>query len=157
MAKRRSMKGNSCPVARSVDVVGDRWSLLIVRDAFDGIRRFGDFQRSLDVARNILADRLRGLVDEDILAIQPASDGTSYQEYILTPKGECLFPVVVALRQWGERHLFGRGEQHSKLIDKETGKPVGSMQPRAANGRVLAPRNALVRKVLINSVRDTKL
>jgi DNA-binding HxlR family transcriptional regulator len=149
------MKTDFCPVARSVDVVGDRWSLLIVRDAFDGIHRFSDFQRSLGVARNILADRLRGLVEEDILAIQPASDGTAYQEYILTPKGERLFPVVVALRQWGERHLFRRGEQHSKLIDKETEEVIDPMQPHAANGRVLTARNTLVRKVLVDSIDDT--
>lgn len=147
MAKRKSMKGDPCPVARSLDVVGDRWSLLIVRDAFDGTRRFSDFQRSLGVARNILADRLRGLVEENILMIQPASDGTSYLEYVLTTKGECLFPVVVALRQWGERHLFRRGEQHSQLLDKATGKPVGPMEPLGANGRTLKSRKTLVKKI----------
>jgi DNA-binding HxlR family transcriptional regulator len=86
---------------RCVDLIGDRWSLLIVRDAFDGMRRFGDFQRSLGVARNILSDRLKKLVDAGILAMQGASDGTAYQEYVLTTKGESLFPIVVALRQWG--------------------------------------------------------
>ena len=72
--------GETCPVARSVDIVGDRWSLLIVRDAFDGMRRFGDFQRSLGVARNILSDRLRKLVEAGVLDMQAASDGTAYQE-----------------------------------------------------------------------------
>ncbi len=76
MAGRKSVNNEPCPVARSVDIVGDRWSLLIVRDAFDGTRRFGDFQRSLGVARNILSDRLRGLMDADILETQAASDGT---------------------------------------------------------------------------------
>lgn len=148
MAKRARMKGSSCPVARSVDVAGDRWSLLIVRDVFDGRHRFGDLQRSLGVARNILTDRLRALVEETILAVQPASDGTAYQEYVLTPKGEGLFPVIVALRQWGERYLFRGGEQHSQLIDKRTGAPIGLMQPRASSGRILAPSNTVVRKVL---------
>lgn len=120
--------------------------MLVVRDAFDGVRRFGDFQRSLGVARNILTDRLRVLVEEGILAIQPASDGTSYQEYVLTTKGESLFPVVVALRQWGERHLFERGERHSQLIDKKTQRPLASMEPRAADGRVLKARETLVNK-----------
>ena len=83
-----TMKDEPCPVARGVDVVGDRWSLLIVRDAFDGMRRFGDFQRSLGVARNILSDRLRKLVDAGILATQAASDGSAYQEYVLTAKGK---------------------------------------------------------------------
>jgi DNA-binding HxlR family transcriptional regulator len=89
-----------------VDLIGDRWSLLIVRDAFDGVRRFGDFQNGLGVARSVLTQRLKGLVEAGILQVQPASDGTSYQEYVLTAKGEGLFPVVVALRQWAEQHAF---------------------------------------------------
>jgi DNA-binding HxlR family transcriptional regulator len=141
------MNNEPCPVARSVDVIGDRWSLLIVRDAFDGVRRFGDLQRSLGVARNILSDRLRKLVDAGILETQAASDGTAYQEYVLTAKGESLFPVVVALRQWGEQHLFKRGERHSVLIDKRTGKSIPLMAPTAKNGTVLAPAATEVRKV----------
>ncbi|MDR2328643.1 MAG: helix-turn-helix transcriptional regulator, partial [Comamonas sp.] len=86
-----------CPVARALDAIGDRWSLLIVRDAFDGVQRFGDLQRNLGMARNILSDRLRKLVDAGVLQTQPASDGSAYQEYALTAKGLGLFPVVVAL------------------------------------------------------------
>ncbi|WP_164099218.1 winged helix-turn-helix transcriptional regulator, partial [Serratia marcescens] len=73
----KMVKEEYCPVARSVEAIGDRWSLLIVRNAFDGMTRFGDFQRSLGVARNILSDRLRKLVDADILTLQGASDGTA--------------------------------------------------------------------------------
>jgi DNA-binding HxlR family transcriptional regulator len=134
-------------VARSVDLVGDRWALLIVRDAFDGVRRFGDFQRSLGVARNILTDRLRLLVDEGILASQPASDGSAYQEYVLTPKGEDLFGVVVALRRWGERHLFARGEPHSVLVDRTTGRKVEGVALRTPDGREVKPERTAVRKV----------
>jgi DNA-binding HxlR family transcriptional regulator len=136
-----------CPVARCVAVVGDRWSLLIVRDAFDGVRRFGDFQRSLGMARNILSDRLRKLVEAGVLATQDASDGTAYQEYVLTPQGESLFPVLVALRQWGEQHLFTAGERHSVLVERRTQLPVPFMAPTAPDGRVLAPDAAEVRKV----------
>lgn len=124
MPTRKPLSNQPCPVARTVDLIGDRWSLLIVRDAFDGIRRFGDFQRSLGMAKNILTDRLNKLVEAGILIRQDASDGTSYQEYVLTPQGESLFTVVVALRQWGEQHLFAPGERHSVLIDKRTGKAV---------------------------------
>nr|WP_269836320.1 helix-turn-helix domain-containing protein [Enterobacter ludwigii] len=127
-------------------MIGDRWSLLIVRNAFDGMRRFGDFQRDLGVARNILADRLRKLVDAGILAMQGASDGTSYQEYVLTDKGESLFPIVVALRQWGEQHLFERGERHSLLIDRRTGKPVPLMAPAAQDGTALKAQDTEVQK-----------
>lgn len=147
MAKRQNKQNETCPVARSVDLVGDRWSLLLVRDAFDGTRRFSDFQRGLGVARSILADRLRSLVEAGIFEVQPASDGTSYQEYVLTPKGEQLFPVVVAFRQWGEQYLFDPGEAHSQLIETSSGKPLGLMQPVTADGRVVAPGAASVRKV----------
>ncbi|MCO4857634.1 helix-turn-helix transcriptional regulator [Herbaspirillum sp. WGmk3] len=136
-----------CPIARSVSVVGDRWALLIVRDAFDGVCRFGDFQRNLSVSKNILADRLRKLVDAGILQTQSASDGTSYQEYVLTEAGLSLFPLLVALRQWGEAHLFKRGERHSVLIDAETGKRVTYMAPLSADGSYLHPARTLVRKV----------
>ncbi|WP_134180137.1 helix-turn-helix domain-containing protein [Enterobacter sp. MEB024] len=147
MPSRKPIEQEFCPVARSVDLIGDRWSLLIVRNAFDGMRRFGDFQRDLGVARNILADRLRKLVDASILAMQGASDGTSYQEYVLTDKGESLFPIVVALRQWGEQHLFERGERHSLLIDRRTGKPVPLMAPAAQDGTALKAQDTEVQKV----------
>ncbi|MFP2681232.1 winged helix-turn-helix transcriptional regulator [Enterobacter ludwigii] len=146
MPSRKPIEQKFCPVARSVDLIGDRWSLLIVRNAFDGMRRFGDFQRDLGVARNILADRLRKLVDAGILAMQGASDGTSYQEYVLTDKGESLFPIVVALRQWGEQHLFERGERHSLLIDRRTGKPVPLMAPAAQDGTALKAQDTEVQK-----------
>lgn len=147
MPPRKPMKDEPCPVARSVDLIGDRWSLLIVRDAFDGMRRFSDFQRSLGVARNILSDRLRRLLDAGVLEMRAASDGTAYQEYVLTARGESLFPVVVALRQWGEQYLFERDERHSVLLDKNTGKPIPRMTPRAKDGSVLLPASTVVRKL----------
>src|SRR4051812_7850276 len=90
-----------CPVARTVDVLGDKWSLLIIRDAFDGARRFGQFQRNLGVAKNILSARLRTLVGAGVLRSEPASDGSSYREYVLTDAGRELFDLIVTLRQWG--------------------------------------------------------
>jgi len=140
-------KHEPCPVARAVALVGERWALLIVRDAFDGVRRFGDFQRSLGVARNILSDRLRKLVEADILSTQAASDGTSYQEYVLTERGRQLFPIVVALRQWGEHFLFAPGEPHSQLLERQTGRAVRWMQPQTEEGQVLMPDAAYVQKL----------
>jgi len=136
-----------CPVARSAGLLGDRWALLIVRDAFDGVRRFSQFQRHLGVARNILADRLRRLVDAGILALQPDSNGGAHQEYVLTARGNDLFPVVVALRQWGERHLFGHAEPHSTLVEKTTGRPVPFMAPQGEDGAPLAASDTVVRKL----------
>ncbi|QBE62023.1 winged helix-turn-helix transcriptional regulator [Pseudoduganella lutea] len=147
MAGKKNSAAQPCPVARGVDLVGDRWALLIVRDAFDGVRRFGDFQRNLGVARNILADRLRMLVDAGILASQPASDGSAYQEYVLTPKGDDLFPVIVALRRWGERHLFAAGEAHSVLVRRDTGEAAGDLALRTAGGEQLSASDVYVKKV----------
>lgn len=148
MAKRKSLKTDSCPVARALDVVGERWALLIVRDAFDGMRRFGQFQKSLGVARNILADRLQALVEEGIFSVAPASDGSAYQEYVLTDKGRSLFPVVVALRQWSEAQLFAPGEAHSRLVQASSGAPLRVLQVQAGDGRVLQAADTLVRKVV---------
>jgi DNA-binding HxlR family transcriptional regulator len=140
MVKRTRFDGESCPVARSVDVVGDWWSLLIVRDAFDGSRRFGDFQRSLGVAKNILTARLRSLVDNGILE-------HADRDYVVTAKGEALFPVIVALRQWGEAFAFDAGEEHSVLRDRRDQRPLLPLEVRAADGRTVTAADTEVRKV----------
>lgn len=149
MAKRKSLKDSDCPVARALDIIGDRWCLLLVRDAFDGMRRFGQFQKSLGVARNILTDRLQVLVEAEVFAVAPASDGSAYQEYVLTAKGEKLFPLVVGLRQWGEAHLFGKGEAHSVLVERGSGRPVLPMYVSDGAGRPLTADDTLVRKVWV--------
>src|ERR1700719_2164637 len=124
MVNRASFEGADCPIARSLDALGDWWSLLIIRDAFLGIRRFSEFQKSLGCAKNILTVRLRALVDHGILTTAPASDGSAYQEYLLTPKGRGVFPVLVALRQWSEE-LDERPEAIATiLVDRENGKPA---------------------------------
>ncbi|MFC4910562.1 winged helix-turn-helix transcriptional regulator [Actinomadura gamaensis] len=146
MVRRTRLDGSTCPVARSVDAIGDWWSLLIVRDAFDGSRRFGEFQRSLGVAKNILSARLRALVEAGILEPVPASDGSAYREYALTAKGRDLFPVIVALRQWGERHSFEPGEPHSELLDR-AGRPLSPIEIRDADGRPIRPEDTRVEKV----------
>ncbi|GAA3115765.1 winged helix-turn-helix transcriptional regulator [Streptosporangium carneum] len=147
MVRRTRFDDSDCPVARSVDAIGDWWSLLIVRDAFDGSRRFGEFQRGLGVAKNILAARLRVLVDGGVLDVVPASDGSSYHEYVLTPKGRDLFPVIVALRQWGEGHFFEPGEPHSEMVDRQGGRPLRALEVRSADGRRLDPDDTAVVKV----------
>ena len=147
MPVHQPLNAEPCPVARSVDVMGDRWSLLIVRDAFDGMRRFSDFQRSLGVARNILSDRLKKLVDAGILQTEAAAEGSAYQAYVLTPRGESLFPVVLALRQWGESQLFAPGEAHSLLLDSRTGQPVPPLRVLDAQGQELQPAQTQVRKL----------
>ncbi|GII54957.1 transcriptional regulator [Planotetraspora thailandica] len=147
MVKRTRFEDSDCPVARSVDAIGDWWSLLIVRDAFDGSRRFGEFQRSLGVAKNILTARLRTLIDGGVLETVAASDGSAYHEYVLTPKGRALFPVIVALRQWGEGHFFATGEPHSELVDRRDGRRLRALEVYADDGRRLDPGDTTVNKV----------
>ncbi|MEU3655513.1 helix-turn-helix domain-containing protein [Streptomyces sp. NPDC032161] len=147
MVKRTRFDRSECPVARSVDAIGDWWSLLIVRDAFDGSRRFGEFQRGLGVAKNILAARLRDLVAGDVLEMVPAADGSAYHEYVLTAKGRDLFPVVVALRQWGEAHFFDTGEPHSEMVDLRDGRSPRALEVRSADGRHIGPDDVVVKKV----------
>ncbi|MCY1163257.1 MAG: helix-turn-helix domain-containing protein [Pseudomonadota bacterium] len=144
MAERKRMNTAACPVARALDVIGDRWSLLIVRDAFDGISRFSDFQKNLGVARNILAARLKALVEAGVLEAQPASDGTAYQQYMLTAKGQTLFPVIVGLRQWGEGNLFRRNERHSRMVERASGQAVAQLEVQSTDGRQLAFNDVVV-------------
>jgi len=127
----------TCPVGRALDLVGDRWSLLIVREAFDGVRRFSDFQRSLGMSRSMLSQRLQALLEADVLAQQPLGEGRSYQEYVLTERGRALFPLGVALRQWGEAFLFAAGEPRSVLQAVSDGLPLAPMQPRDQRGQVV--------------------
>ncbi|MFD8542574.1 winged helix-turn-helix transcriptional regulator [Streptomyces sp. NPDC059649] len=147
MVNRTRFNDSECPVARSVDAIGDWWSLLIVRDAFDGSRRFGEFQRNLGVAKNILTARLRTLVAGGVLESVPASDGSAYREYVLTDKGKALFPVIVALRQWGEQNFFDPGEPHSQLVDRQQGQRLRPLEVLAADGRRLNSDDTTVHKI----------
>jgi DNA-binding HxlR family transcriptional regulator len=135
--KRTSMEGQPCAVARALDVIGDWWTLLIVRDALAGLRRFGEFQRSLGAAKNILASRLRVLVAEGILESAPASDGSAYHEYLLTDKGRALVPVLVALGQWGSAHAFQEGELCLTPLDALHRRPLQKLTPHSMDGAPL--------------------
>jgi DNA-binding HxlR family transcriptional regulator len=101
----RDYQGQDCSVARALEVVGERWTLLIIRDAFLGLRRFDQFQESLGIARNVLTDRLNRLVQEGILDRVRYNDRPERYEYRLTPKGRDLGITLAGLRQWGDKHL----------------------------------------------------
>jgi DNA-binding HxlR family transcriptional regulator len=137
MVKRTSFEHADCPVARSLDSLGDWWSLLIIRDAFLGIRRFSEFQKNLGCAKNILTVRLRALVEHGILMTAPASDGSAYLEYLMTPKGRGVFPVLVALRQWSEEFSGETGGFATLLVDRSNGRPVRKLELHADDGRLL--------------------
>lgn len=126
--KHKSLENDTCPIARALEVVGDVWSMLVVRDAFSGKRRFGEFQRSLSVAKNILTVRLRKLVAMKVLEQVPAADGSAFLEYVLTEKGRGLFLVLVALGQWG------CGVSEFQLVDRKKNDPV-TLELRSESGR----------------------
>jgi DNA-binding HxlR family transcriptional regulator len=134
--RHKSFKANLCPVARSLDTICERWSLLIVRDALFGVRRFSDFRKSLGLAKNVLSARLKKLVASGVMEQVPASDGGAYQEYALTEKDRELLPVLVALRQWGESYLFSSGEKRLQVLDKRTRK-LPRLEVQNARGEIL--------------------
>src|SRR5277367_4791172 len=105
---KRDYQGQDCSIARALEVVGERWTLLIVRDAFLGLRRFDQFQESLGIARNVLTDRLNRLVEEGILERVRYSERPERFEYTLTTKGRDLYVALIALRQWGDTYLSER-------------------------------------------------
>jgi DNA-binding HxlR family transcriptional regulator len=105
--KRTTFADWPCSVARTVDLIGDWWTPLVLREAFWGVRRFDVFQRNLGIGRNILTQRLTRLVDEGMLERRPYQDHPPRHEYVLTEKGRDFFPVIAALMRWGDRWLAG--------------------------------------------------
>ncbi|TDC97078.1 helix-turn-helix domain-containing protein [Actinomadura sp. 7K507] len=109
MALPRTYESQNCSIARSLEVIGDRWTLLVIRSAFEGIRRFDDFQDALGVARNVLTDRLNRLCDEGIMRRVPYQERPERYEYRLTRKGVELWPAMMTLLMWGDRHYAPEG------------------------------------------------
>jgi DNA-binding HxlR family transcriptional regulator len=128
---KRDYTEQNCSIARALEVVGERWTLLIIRDAFLGLRRFDEFQQSLGIARNVLTDRLNRLVDEGILERVRYSERPERYEYRLTPKGRTLNITLAALRQWGDEHL---SETPPRLLRRKTDKRpvIAALVPKGA-------------------------
>jgi DNA-binding HxlR family transcriptional regulator len=105
----RTYEKQVCSIARALEVLGDRWTFLVLREAFTRVRRFEDFQRNLGVARNVLTDRLNRLVEEDVLQRVPYQERPVRFEYRLTEKGLDLWPVIMMLLQWGDRYYLAPG------------------------------------------------
>jgi len=129
---KRDYEGQNCSIARALEVVGERWTLLIVRDAFLGVRRFDDFQQSLGIARNVLTDRLNRLVDEGILQRVRYSERPERYEYRLTRKGVDLQIALAGLRQWGDKYLTDKPPRVTRR--KSDKKPVvAAFVPKGAH------------------------
>jgi DNA-binding HxlR family transcriptional regulator len=105
----RTYDDQNCSIARALEHIGERWTLLILRDAFLGVRRFDDFERSLGISRGVLADRLERLVSEGILERRLYQERPARYEYRLTEKGRDLWPVTIALVKWGDRYYAEQG------------------------------------------------
>jgi DNA-binding HxlR family transcriptional regulator len=143
----RTYEKQVCSIARTLEVIGDRWTMLIIRNVFLGMRRFDDFQNDLGIARNVLSDRLARLVDEGILERHPYRQRPERFEYRLTEKGIDLWPVMVSLMKWGDRHapeeagpptlVLHRGcggEVDERLVCTECGEPVDARSAEARPG-----------------------
>lgn len=124
-----------CPLPPAIELIGEKWAFLILRSALNGLSHFEQFQAGLGIARNILSDRLSKLVSGGILDRQPDPDDGRKVVYKLTEKGAGLLPVVVALRQWGER--WGHGCAEIQLADARDGEPVRTVAVMSADGREL--------------------
>ena len=136
---------SSCPVARSLDVLGDKWTLLIIREALNGTTRFSDFWRHMPgLAKTILSARLHRLVALGVFDTIPTSETSLYHEYVLTEMGNRLFPVVTALRQWGADYLFDESEPRPCLVDLRTGGPVSPVAVHSADGKPIASKDTHV-------------
>lgn len=122
----RTYEGQDCSIARTLEVVGERWTLLVLRECFLGTARFDDFQRRLGIARNVLQARLARLVDEGVLERRPYQDRPRRCEYVLTSEGRDLLPVLLTLLEWGDRHRAPDGPP-AAVAHRGCGGPVAAV------------------------------
>lgn len=145
--KRTDFAGWPCSIARSVDLLGDWWTPLVLREAFLGVRRFDEMQRSLGIGRNVLTQRLRRLVDEGLFERVRYQERPDRYEYVLTDKGRDFYPVLAAMAAWGDRWLAGEDgppivlrhklcgqEMHAEVVCSECGEPLHVRDVRASLG-----------------------
>lgn len=134
---RTSIKSMNCSVAQFAEIMGDRWSLLILRDAFVGVNTFSGFAKRLGVAKNVLTERLSHLVDHGILERQQTRPGVERYTYELTPKGRALFPVGTAIMQWSDKWVFGSEGEPVRVLDKINNAPVQKVEVISRDGQML--------------------
>jgi DNA-binding HxlR family transcriptional regulator len=149
--RRTSFSDAECPIARALDVIGDPWSILLLRDALDGSTRFDQFERNLGIAPNMLTRRLRTLVEHDLLGRHRYQDRPPRYEYLLTERGRATQPVIIALAQWADREVPSvlRGIQlvntetgatlDPVLVDRTTGRPISELPAGYAAGPAASP------------------
>lgn len=121
---RRRFDDQNCSVAQSLEILGDWWTLLLIREAFLGTRRFADFEQHLDISKNVLTQRLNHLVEHGVFERIEVGRHGSRHEYALSPKGKDLATLLTALRQWGDRWIYGEGNEPLVVLDRRTQKPI---------------------------------
>jgi DNA-binding HxlR family transcriptional regulator len=138
----------NCSIARTLSIIGERWSLLVLRDAFYGVKRFEHFQKDLGIARNVLTDRLNKLVEHGVLEKRPYEDRPPRYEYRLTPKGRDLLPVLLAMMRWGDRWEPIGDRPPVKLIHEKCGNVTHPVSSCAHCGEELLLRDVRVDPIL---------
>jgi DNA-binding HxlR family transcriptional regulator len=131
----------NCSIADALGLIGEGWTILILREAFFGSRRFEDFQKHLGIARNILTTRLQKLVDGGVLERAPIKEGAKRHEYKLTAMGRDLYPVLIALTQWGDRWLRADSGAPVKFVERSTGEEVADVAIHSKDGREIKARD----------------
>ncbi|MDE0879544.1 MAG: helix-turn-helix domain-containing protein [Sphingomonas bacterium] len=147
---------NECSLPAALESMGERWSFLIIRAAFNGLQHFEEFQSELSIARNILANRLARLVDHGILQREPMPADRRKIQYTLTEKGAALLPTMIALRQWGERWELGV-PAFPTLVDERDQRPIRDVAIYSHDGRVLEKRDlkwALPQDIAAEDIAD---
>ncbi len=139
--QRKSFSDMNCSIARALDQVGEWWSLLIVRECTQGSTRFAEFQGALGIAKNILANRLERLTQLGILERFPLDERANADGYRLTKKGEELYPILVALMQWGDRWATPNKKPSVALVENATGRSIEAIKVRGKDGRPLSFRD----------------
>lgn len=134
--KYKSYEHMNCSLAQTLEVIGERWTLLILRDAMFGVKKFSKFQEGLGIARNILSTRLNRLVEEGIFEKVTKVEG-GHPEYHLTEKGYALQPILLSMTHWGDEYKPNPSGSRLNFLDRETQQPIRRMAPTSQDGRSL--------------------
>lgn len=141
MGRTADYSKESCTIAATLEVIGDPWTLLVIRDAFNGVKRFEQWQERLGVARNVLAARLKSLVRHGVLEPQTYSERPLRHEYVLTRKGKDLYTVLLTMHGWGAKHLYGDCGSGVTFVHKTCGHELDPTLACASCGQTVKPRD----------------
>ncbi|MFT4798518.1 MAG: DNA-binding HxlR family transcriptional regulator [Candidatus Azotimanducaceae bacterium] len=133
----------NCSLAQTLSVIGERWTMLIIRDVFFGLRRFDEFQKNLGIARNILSDRLKKLIEAGILE---KSEEPGHREYRLSKKGLALQPIMIAMTHWGDKYMPHPDGMRIQFVDRKNSKPIKTLGIYASDGRKLKPKEVKAKR-----------